>query len=205
MQKVISLVFSIAIIVISSPAMSEPVCPELGINVSNYSQYNEVYIGTTVKLDFSLTGIYQTVSFDWHLPSYVKNEYNGYQFCSVPMGPYSLPGISYNHSLVIENIQPGQGNINMSVDKYIYEKWKGPRYVETFYASYSLNVIPHPLSIDGIPEQLATANTEFSFNAHDKIAYYDENVQSGHPPIVGFIPVGNAPSLVVYPSFCKFI
>jgi len=147
-----------------------------------------IYPNTVKKIPFFVQYAFQyLLDIKWGaLPSGVHVEEVGRESC----GQLT----QFNYYLVIDNLQVNQSVVGDLLVSAAYRIWTPPYSQIYVYhpGGFSFTSIPHPLSIYGIPKQQATANTEFSFNAHDKIAYYDENVQSGHPPIVGFIPVGNA-------------
>nr|WP_238400303.1 putative Ig domain-containing protein [Legionella bononiensis] len=57
-------------------------------------------------------------------------------------------------------------------------------YLDRFFFSpnFSVQVIPHGISMSTIPIQEATANIHFEYNLKSAVKFYDENVKAGYPP-----------------------
>ncbi|WP_028388367.1 Ig domain-containing protein [Legionella fairfieldensis] len=95
-------------------------------------------------------------------------------------------GICYLHIVI-----PGS-RLGQIINGMIYYRligW-GRKPVDILRAQpFSVNVIPHPLSMASIPQQSATANQPFYLDLRPYVNYYLENVQALTYPAIGVTPV----------------
>lgn len=55
--------------------------------------------------------------------------------------------------------------------------------------SFNIAVVPHPITMNGIPSQEATANKNFTYNLKSAVKYYDENKVMGIPSKITVEPL----------------
>lgn len=131
----------------------------------------------------------------WTLPSNTELEYVNGTCPSLYSEVLRLPdNVTCNLNLVVKGLKAGVVYSN-HVTYYYDGADRGKNWRRTFQlAPFTVKVIPRPLSIDGIPDQSATANLPFSFKLHGYIAHYDENVTAGAKPNIGMSVVNGSPT-----------
>lgn len=152
-----------------------------------------VFFGETLKLplqmDFSALRVYK----EWVLPSGTTLEVSG-GYCPALSGDE----LTYWSGRCLMNVVISGDRIGKvisgAIRYHVFGKdghWPRQHHWDQNYytPSFSVTVIPHPLSMSAIPIQEATANQEFVYNLKSVVRFYEENNLAG-----------TAAQGVVYPS-----
>lgn len=136
-----------------------------------------VYYGDVVRIPVEMRWNYPVVSEQWLLPEGSSLEYVGGDCL------HSLNPVFNSHYTCYLDILISGSSFRTIGGALNYRVWNVPGSPPLDYYSptFSVQVIPHPLSMSTIPIQEATANTAFSYNLKSTVNYYDENLMAGTP------------------------
>lgn len=158
--------------------------PEVDFTFLDYPQ-NTVFYHETTSARFRMS--YKDLKYfqEWNLSPFVSLQVDGGQCPPFEYRWLDWPGYNYcDFRVVIEGSQLGQ-TILSNITYHLYgekhnilrPKWD----LHYSLPSFSVTVIPHPLSLSSVPIQSATAHIPFDLNLKPYVNYYLENAQAGTP------------------------